>query len=119
MVANADYSGIVYYAFQPVYMDPNPFLDPFITGSGGNPSGWTSAEYAFQLARANATINPAERMAKLARCERLLLSAMPVLPLCHDTWCYLQKPYVQGLSSNPFDIRAFKYAWIDTQWRPS
>ena len=30
---------------------------------------------------------------------------------------YLQKPFAQGLS-NLFDIRVFKYARIDSKWRP-
>ena len=57
-------------------------------------------------------------MTKLANCEKLLLRAMPVIPLYYEALNFLQKPFVTGLTSNPFDIRAFKYARIDTTWRP-
>jgi hypothetical protein len=56
-------------------------------------------------------------MRTLARCEELLLAAMPMLPLYFDTWHYLLKPYVRGFSCNAFDLRSFKYVWIDTHWR--
>jgi len=36
-----------------------------------------------------------------------------------DAWAYLRKPFVRGLTSNLFDTRAFKYAWIDRNWRPA
>ena len=45
--------------------------------------------------------------------------AMPVIPIFHDTWTYLEAPYLRGLKPNPFAAPQFKYAWIDTTWRPS
>jgi oligopeptide transport system substrate-binding protein len=117
MVFDGDYNGIADFAFLPTYYDPNPFLDPFLAPSGGNPAGWTDPGYTSMLKDANLTLDAAERMEKLARCEARLLTAMPCLPLYHDVWAYLQKPFVRGLSSNLFDIRAFKYVRIDSKWR--
>jgi hypothetical protein len=57
-------------------------------------------------------------MAKLAECERYLLTAMPVIPLYFDSWSYLHKPYVRGGEGNLLNIHRFKHAWIDTSWRP-
>jgi oligopeptide transport system substrate-binding protein len=119
MVYNTEYLGTAFYNFTPVYMDPNAFLDAFLPGSGGNPSGWTDAEYTRTLSQANSVVGAPERMAKLAECERLLLEHMPVIPIYHDTWRYLSKPFVKGLACNAFDGRSFKYAWIDTNWRRS
>jgi hypothetical protein len=45
--------------------------------------------------------------------------AMPVVPLYFDSFSFLQKPFVRGLWNNPADVPLFKYASIDTQWRPS
>jgi ABC-type oligopeptide transport system substrate-binding subunit len=118
MVLDGDFTGVAAYAFLPTYFDPNPYLDPFVTAGAGNPTGWTHPDYTASLADANRTLDPPRRMAKLARCEERLLLAMPVLPLYYDTWAYLQKPFVRGLTSNLFDIRQFKYVWIDTNWRP-
>ena len=101
------------------YFDPNPYLDPFLSPGVGNPTGWTDPVFASTLADANRTLNPQERMTRLANCERLLLRGMPIVPLYFDALTYLQKPFVRGLTCNPFDIRAFKYARIDTNWRSS
>ena len=54
------------------------------------------------------------RMEKLADCETTLLRAMPFVPLYFDTWVYLERPEVRGLSVGPMGYPAFKYAWIDT-----
>ena len=101
------------------YADPNWFLSQFQTGSIMSGTGWSDPAYDVELARANATIDPTERMTRLASCERRLLTAMPVIPLYFDTWSYLHKPYVCGGGGNLLNIRRFKYAWIDTNWRPS
>ncbi len=63
-------------------------------------------------------INPAERLTRLAACEERLLRAMPLLPFYHPGWGYLCKPFIRGLGSHPFDVRALKYVWIDQEWRP-
>ena len=117
MVLEGDYSGVADYSFLMTYFDPNPYLDPFSTRDVGNPTGWTDPVYASMLADANRSLDSHERMAKLANCEKLLLQAMPLIPLYFETLTYLQKPFVRGLTSNPFDIRAFKYVWIDKSWR--
>jgi len=117
MVLAGEYSGVAEYAFLPLYFDPNPFLDPYVTTGTGNPSGWTDPDYIAMIADANRTLDHEGRMSKLAACEYRLLEAMPAIPLFYHVWAYLRKPYIRGLSSNPFDTRAFKYAWIDRDWR--
>jgi len=117
MVLAGEYSGIADYAFLPLYYDPNPFLDPFVTAGTANPTGWTDPGFQSMLADANRTLDRGERMRKLAACEKHLLSAMPLIPMYFDVWAYLRKPFVRGLTSNLFDTRAFKYAWIDPNWR--
>ena len=71
------------------------------------------------LAQANSTLDNGERMRKQAECERYVLRSMINLPLFYNTWSCLQKPFVRGLPFNLVDYRHFKYAWIDTNWRPS
>ena len=71
------------------------------------------------LSLAHATADPFLRMNKLAECERVLLQAMPILPLSHDVQPNLRKPFLKGLGSNLLNREQFKYAWIDTNWRPS
>ena len=118
MVAAADYTGVADFAYGPQQVDPNPFLEMFKVASP-NPSGWTDPDFVHRLNEANSTIDPLDRLSKLAGCERQLLSVMPFIPLYYDSWKYLQKPFIRGLASNLSDVRLFKYAWIDTDWRPS
>lgn len=119
MVLEADYSGLADYALLPLYRDPNGFLDQFANDADSNPTGWFDPRYVAELQAANAILNRTERMKALAACEQRLLAAMPFLPIYHPAWGYLCKPFVRGLASHPFDVRAFKYVWIDRNWRPS
>jgi len=119
MVNQADYTGIADSFAFPLYLDPNGFLEQFPTDGSINPSGWSDPDYASELTAANAILSRAERLKRLAACERRLLNAMPFLPLFHSAYGFLCKPFVCGLGSHPpFDMRAFKYMWIDTNWRP-
>jgi ABC-type oligopeptide transport system substrate-binding subunit len=115
---NMEYNGVAGYGDFGAYVDPNWFLDQFMTGAASNCTGWTDPKYDAMVIEANATTDPVTRMGKLSECERYLLSAMPFLPLYSETWRRLQKPYVRGVGSNLLDRRPFKYAWIDTTWRP-
>jgi len=118
-IFSGKFRGITEYADWGFYLDPNWFLDQFVTGSSVNASGWADPHYDDILAKANATLDPALRMQRLADCERYLLRAMPVFPEFYDVWAYPQKPYLRGIRPNVLDVHPLKYAWIDTNWRPS
>ena len=96
--------------------DPNDFLGLF------RPSlaecKWTDTKFDHDFTVANGLLDPAERMKALAKCEAQLIESMPIIPIFHDTWTYLEAPYVLGLKPNPFGVPRFKYASIDTNWRP-
>jgi ABC-type oligopeptide transport system substrate-binding subunit len=98
------------------YVDPNTFLDLFVTGSVNNGSGWTDPRYDSMLKEANATTDPLLRMKKLQQSEAYLLKAMPFVPIYTYTWFYLRKPYVRGVAPNLLDQHPFKYVWIDKEW---
>jgi ABC-type oligopeptide transport system substrate-binding subunit len=100
------------------YVDPVWFLDLF-SSPGGYGTGWSDGSYHQKLSEARATLDTSLRLTRLAECERLLLQAMPVLPLCHDVQPKLRKPFVKGLGSNLLNRDQLKYAWIDAGWRPS
>ena len=84
-----------------------------------NVTGWTDYRYDAAMAEAKSCTEPALRLRKLAECERMLLEAMPVIPLYFEAWQQLRKPYVRGIEGNSIDAIAFHRAWIDTNWRPS
>jgi ABC-type oligopeptide transport system substrate-binding subunit len=114
---NNDFVGLAEFGGGAEYVDPNAMLEWFVTG-GPASQIWSDPNYDIILARANATTDPAARMRRLAESEAYLLKAMPVLPLLYYGFVFLQKPFVRGLSGNPLDFHPFKYAWIDTKWRP-
>jgi ABC-type oligopeptide transport system substrate-binding subunit len=99
------------------YVDPAWFLDLFGI-PGGYGTSWSDPRYNQALADAHATTDRSLRMAMLAECERMLLQAMPIMPLCQVVQAKLRKPFVKGLGSNLLNREQFKYAWIDTHWRP-
>ena len=96
--------------------DPSDYLALF--GPPEHYSTWTDTAFDRDFVEANAMLNPAGRLKALAACEAQLIRAMPVIPIFHDTWTYLEAPYLRGLTPNPFAAPQFKYAWIDTNWRP-
>jgi oligopeptide transport system substrate-binding protein len=118
-IFSGNYRGMADYADSGLYLDPNWFLGEFVTGSSANPTGWADPSYDDMLAKANATLGPPTRMQRLADCETYLLRGMPFIPVFYDAWAYPQKPYVRGIGPNLMDVHPLKYAWIDTDWRPS
>lgn len=54
------------------YLDPNTFLDCWISGSGNNRTGFSSASYDSLVARAARTVDREERMELLRRCEEIV-----------------------------------------------
>jgi ABC-type oligopeptide transport system substrate-binding subunit len=115
---NLHYEGVARRGWIGDYVDPNTFLDLFVTGSVNNGSGWTDPRYDAMLKEANSTTDPAERVKKLAECEEYLLRAMPFVPIYTYSWFYLRKPYVRGMEANLRDEHPFKYVWIDRDWEP-
>ena len=99
------------------YLDPNALLEWYVTG-GPLSASWSDPKYDAMLAHAKATVDVAARMYGLAECETYLLRAMPILPLLFYGFAGFQKPYVRGLGTNLLDAHPFKYAWIDTNWKP-
>jgi ABC-type oligopeptide transport system substrate-binding subunit len=113
------YRGMAAYADTGLYPDAVYFLDQFLTGSPANVTGWADSRYDAAMAEAKSCTEFAVRQRKLADCERMLLEAMPVIPLYFEAWQQLRKPYVRGIEGNSIDAIAFRRAWIDTNWRAS
>ena len=113
------YNGVAAWGDVGGLEDPTWFLDLFRSTSTANGTGWTDRQYDDLLAGAKAIAHPGQRLRKLAECERFLLQAMPCLPLYTDVWVYLCKPFLKGITGDPFHGRMFNDAWIDTNWRPS
>ena len=118
-VFSKSYRSIAGWADYAGHLDPSWFLDSYTSESSAKWTGWTDRKYDAMLVEAAATTDRAARLRRLSECERYLLRSMPIVPLYADVWVYMQKPFVRGLGANPMDRQQFKYAWIDTKWRPT
>jgi len=112
------YRGISAWSDIGLYQDPTYFLDQFLAGAPANVTGWVDSRYDAAVAEAKYATEPAVRLRKFSNCERILLEAMPLIPLYYEAWQQLRKPYVRGIEANSIDAIAFHRAWIDTAWSP-
>ena len=82
------------------YVDPNTFLDLFLTGGGNNNTGWGNAEYDALIHKAAVEPDPAARMAVFAKAEEILVREAPILPIYYYTATMLVHPGLEGVQSN-------------------
>jgi ABC-type oligopeptide transport system substrate-binding subunit len=119
MLLDVSYRNLTSDPWGAKYPDPAALLDIYQSGSALNDTGWTDPRYDSLLMAANSAPSPAERMQRLAACERFLLTAMPFIPIYFQVSSSLVKPYVRGWAWNALNEHHFKYVWIDRNWRSS
>jgi oligopeptide transport system substrate-binding protein len=117
-IVTRSYSGVCEGGGWPDYYDPKAFFDWYANGSQNSGTGYADRVFDELLARADTVADPLLRLQAMANCERHLLASMPVIPILHNVFAYLQKPFVSGMEGNALDKHPLKYAWIDTNWRP-
>ena len=102
------------------YVDPNSFLDLFITGGGNNNTGFADPRYDDLILRqAPQAATDEARLAIFHEAEALLMEQMPIIPLYTYTSKHLIHPSVNGMPPNLMDSANFKYVWLDQDWRPT
>ena len=82
------------------YVDPNTFLDMFVTGGGNNQTGWSNAEYDGLIERAARESDPEARMKIFRRAETILLDEVPIVPIYVYTTTMLVRPGLEGVDGN-------------------
>ncbi|HHX82862.1 MAG TPA: peptide ABC transporter substrate-binding protein [Pseudomonadaceae bacterium] len=98
------------------YVDPNNFLDLFISGGGNNHTGFSNARYdEIILEQAPATLDRDERYALFHEAERLLMAEMPLIPLYVYQSKHLVRPSLKGMPSNIMDFYNWKYVYLEPQ----
>jgi oligopeptide transport system substrate-binding protein len=101
------------------YVDPNNFLDLFITGGGNNNTGFADPRYDEMILRkAPQAATMEERFAIFHEAETLLMEQMPIIPIYTYTSKHLIHPSVNGLPPNLMDSVNMKYVWLDKDWQP-
>lgn len=108
-------AGLSFDGWGLTYADPMALLGPTFAADW---LGWHDEAYSAELAAADGTLDPQARMQKLSRCAARLMEAMPLIPFSFRSDIRLTKPYVRALQTDLLGNPSFRYAWIDTEWKP-
>lgn len=90
------------------YLDPNTFLDIFVTGGGNNETGYDNPIYDALIEEAAKTVDSQKRLEVLAKAEAILVEDLPVIPIYFYVNDFLVAPEVEGLSPNLLDIHPLR-----------
>ncbi len=100
------------------YLDPNSFLDLWVTGGGNNRTGWENPAYDALIAEAARTPDPDARREVFQQAEALLLAEAPILPLYFYRSKSLIHPAVRGWHPNLLDRHPPKHLYLATDPAP-
>lgn len=96
------------------YVDPNNFLDMWITDGGNNRTGWSNAEYDKKILQDIPKItDKQERNEAFYEAEKLFLESMPIIPIYTYSNNQLVDPSVKGMPSNLMDHYSFKHIYLE------
>ncbi len=108
-----EYKGFAVGIWGADYMDPFTFLNLFSTPTGDNGSGWWDKKYVDMLDEANHMLDKQKRYELLAKAEKYLLDAQPVIPIESLAVNFLKKPYVKGMYPNAGSMYPWKFVYIE------
>jgi oligopeptide transport system substrate-binding protein len=95
------------------YVDPNSFLDLWVTGGANNQTGWSNAAYDQLIEEAGRTGDQATRYAAFQKAEAILLDEAPILPIYFYTHGFLIHPSVKGWYPTILDHNPYKYVHLE------
>jgi oligopeptide transport system substrate-binding protein len=111
--SNLEYKGFAMGIWGADYMDPFTFLNLFSTPGGDNGTGWFDKKYVDLLEEANRSLDKQKRYELMAKAEKYLLDAQPVIPIETSSVNFVKKPYVKGLYPNAQSVYAWKFVYIE------
>ena len=101
------------------YVDPNSFLDMWVSDSGLNRTGWNSERYDDLILReAPAAIDKEMRYQKFFEAETMMMEDMPFIPIYTYASHHFRHPAVRGAPSNVRDEFNFTYIYLDDSTPP-
>jgi len=92
------------------YVDPHVYFDLWETGNLNNDTNWGDPEYDKLLHSALYAKTTAERYEIYQHMEKILIDAMPIMPIYFYTRPRLVNPRVKGFFGTPLDNFPWKYA---------
>jgi oligopeptide transport system substrate-binding protein len=113
VLRSLDYKGFAFGGWSADYMDPFTFLSLFSTPGSDNGSGWWDQKYVDLLDDANRTLDKQQRYELLARAEKYMLDAQPVMPIETPALNWVKKPYVKGMYPNAGSLFPWKFVYLE------
>ncbi len=96
------------------YVDPNTFLDMFVTDGGNNNTGFASAEYDALIKSASSEPDLAKRGQMLHEAEKILcLEHLPIMPIYDYVKQGVRRSRLQGLQENIRATHPFQWMYMD------
>jgi oligopeptide transport system substrate-binding protein len=95
------------------YVDPNAFMDMWLSYGGNNDSNWKNLEYDALIEQAGRTIDTTERFKVFQQAEKLLLEELPIIPIYHYTTTCLLHPAVKNWNPTIIDHQPYKYVYLE------
>lgn len=85
------------------YLDPNTFLDMWVTGGENNDAAFSNKEYDRLIEEAKFELDPEKRLELLRQAEEIIVSELPIIPIYFYVSRNLVRPQLQGLYNNVLD----------------
>lgn len=96
------------------YVDPNTFLEIFITNGGNNRTGWSNEKFD-QLIRAASSAKSREvRYELFQQAEAILVDEAPFIPIYNYSTNNLLSTDVKGYYMNILDYHPYKYLYLES-----
>ncbi|KGE03116.1 peptide ABC transporter substrate-binding protein [Pseudohaliea rubra] len=96
------------------YVDPNNFLDLYLSGGGNNNTGFANPVYDDLIQnRAPRAKSREERYRLFREAEAMLMEQMPIIPIYTYTSRHLIHLSVRGMPANLMDSLNLRYVWLD------
>lgn len=96
------------------YVDPNTYLDMYLTDGGNNMTGFSNVRYdEIMLNEAPFKLNNEERFALYTEAETILMENMPIIPIYIYQTKNLKNPDLKGIPPNIMDHYNWKYVYLE------
>ncbi|MHB9144810.1 MAG: peptide ABC transporter substrate-binding protein [Symbiobacteriia bacterium] len=109
---------IVFAGWGADYNDPMTFIDMWVTtpvdNPGNNSAFYSNPAYDKDVQTAKSSGDNAVRLPAMADAEKILMNELPIAPIFHPAWNFIEKPYVKGIQrfATGSDLE-FKWASVD------
>ncbi len=95
------------------YVDPDTYLNLWLTNGGNNWTGWGNADYDQLVTGAARTLDTPKRQSLQSQAETLLLDQGPIIPIYYGARVFLIAPGVKGWAPNLLGIHRYQFISLE------